>query len=292
MNRLAVAFGLAAGLALGCGSHAEPPAKPAPVAKTPSGIDPAAKLALETEVVGFLTKDGDNVPGTLVHATKPGKLPGIVLFAGSGPTDRDWNSKLITGTNGSGKLLAEALASHGAVVLRFDKAQVGENRKQLAGTTLDVYVDEASAALAYLRTRSDVDPSHLYLAGHSEGGIHVLRTAAVEGDRIAGVLLLSATARSLHQILLAQIGAQLDQAAPAQKDALLAPFAKALDDFVAGKPVDPKTATPVPGLQMLLANVTDPKIAALGRGLLEFDPLPVVAKLHVPVFVYNGARDL
>jgi len=32
--------------------------------------------------------------------------PGIVFVAGSGPTDRDWNSPLLAGSNGSAKLLA------------------------------------------------------------------------------------------------------------------------------------------------------------------------------------------
>ena len=47
------------------------------------------------------------VYGTLVRPSGPGPFPAVVLVAGSGPTDRDWNSPLLSGTNGSARLLAE-----------------------------------------------------------------------------------------------------------------------------------------------------------------------------------------
>jgi hypothetical protein len=44
--------------------------------------------------------------------------PAVVFVPGSGPTDRDWNSPLLPGTNGSAKLLAEELANKGYITLR------------------------------------------------------------------------------------------------------------------------------------------------------------------------------
>ncbi len=294
MIRGALALAL---VAAGCGgAGGRPGAGPvtpvAPAARAPSLIDPAAHLETVSEATGFLVADGSNVPGTLVRPVAPGKFPAIVLFAGSGPTDRDWNSPLIKTKNGSGKLLAEALASHGAVVLRFDKAMVGDNTTSLAGKTLDVYVDETRAALAYLRSRAEVDPSHLYIAGHSEGGLHAIRTALAEDSHIAGLVLLSAAGRSLRDIVIAQITAQIARAAPDQVEAVVGPFRKALDAFIAGQAVDPKTATPIPGLQNLLASLVAPASAELARGLLTADPLAAIAKVEVPIFIYNGERDV
>ena len=54
----------------------------------------------------------------------------VVFVAGSGPTDRNWCSPLLPGTNGSGKLLAEALASQGFVTLRYDKLASGPHVKE------------------------------------------------------------------------------------------------------------------------------------------------------------------
>src|SRR5215831_823029 len=67
------------------------------------------------------------VGATIVAPTAPGPWPAVLLLAGSGPTDRDWNSPLLPGDNGSGKLLAEALAAHGMVFFRNDKAGTEKN---------------------------------------------------------------------------------------------------------------------------------------------------------------------
>lgn len=280
---------LAAVLALGaCGGEAGRPASPTVAPAAPSAIDPAAHLPTQAEEITF----GDRVPGTLVKPGQPGKFPAIVLFQGSGPTDRDWNSPLIATKNGSGKLLAEALASHGAVVVRFDKAGVGANTAKLDGQTIDIYVAEARAALAYVRSRPEVDGSRVYIAGHSEGGLHAIRTAELEGNALAGVLLLSTTGRTLRDILLAQITTQIERAAPGKAEALVGPFRTAMDEFIAGKTIDPKAATPIPGLQQLLGSLTAPASATLARGLLVADPLAGIAKIGVPIFIYNGEKDV
>ncbi len=263
----------------------------APGATHTASFDPMVTLPIASEEVVFM--DG-NVPGTLVHPTAPGKYPGVILMAGSGPTDRNWNSALLPdGTNGSGKLLAEALAAHGAVVLRFDKAGVGGNKHALTGdVTFDIYRDEGRAALAALRARPDVDAAHLFIAGHSEGAYHAARVAEAEGPAIAGVLLLSGAGRTLEAILLAQIEGQLRTAMPDQADAVMAALHSAFDDFFAGKPVDPDQVTQIPGLRMVLRSAMAPASATLARGLLRFDPLPVLATLDQPMFVYNGEKDI
>src|ERR1051326_6858409 len=57
--------------------------------------------------------DSTTVYGTLVRPSGPGPFPAVVMVAGSGPTDRDWNSPLLPGSNGSARLIAEALARAG-----------------------------------------------------------------------------------------------------------------------------------------------------------------------------------
>src|SRR5215213_4675733 len=48
-----------------------------------------------SEEVSFVAS-GRTIPGTLVHP-ESGAGPGLLLLAGSGPTDRDWNSPLLPG---------------------------------------------------------------------------------------------------------------------------------------------------------------------------------------------------
>lgn len=84
------------------------------------------------------TLDGIDMFGTITAPAGDGPFPAVVLVAGSGPTDRDWNSPMLPGTNGSGRLLAESLAEHGFASLRYDKRASGphvvENLPRLAGT--------------------------------------------------------------------------------------------------------------------------------------------------------------
>lgn len=274
----------------GC-AHA-PTAAPSPPKGPPViAVNPAATLPVASADVSF-TAAGHEVPGTIAHPTAPGRYAGIVLMAGSGPTDRDWNSPLIATKNGSGKLLAEALAAKGAVVLRFDKAHVGGNHAPLASLTLDTYRDEGRAALALLRTRPDVDPAHLFVVGHSEGALHATRVALAEDGHIAGLVLLAPPGRTLEAVLLDQLGHQLHAALPGAADTILASIKTALDDFVAGKPVDPAKVTSIPPLQQLLAALVRPDTAALGRPLLVFDPAAAITHVTVPVLLWDGAKDI
>src|SRR5258708_4404320 len=85
--------------------------------------------------------------GTLVRPLGPGPFPAVVLVAGSGPTDRDWNSPLLPGSNGSARLIAEALARVGIASLRYDKRASGpharENMQSLIGKlSMQSHVDE------------------------------------------------------------------------------------------------------------------------------------------------------
>lgn len=254
-------------------------------------IDPDGDLATVAEEVTFEAA-GHTVPGTLVRPTTPGRHPALVLMAGSGPTDRDWNNPLLPGRNGSAKLLAEALAKRGVTVLRFDKAAVGANKGSLQGATFDIYRDEARAALALLRARTDVAADKLYVAGHSEGGMHATRVALAEGTQIGGLLLLSASARSTQALVLAQLEPQLRARLPERADAELAAMRTAIADFIAGKDIDPTKVTQIPPLQMLLGSLTNPATATLARSMLAWDPLPEVGKVGVHIFVYNGGKDV
>ena len=54
--------------------------------------------------------DGIDVNASLTLPSGEGPFPAVIMVAGSGPTDRNWNSPLIPGANGSAALLAQVLA--------------------------------------------------------------------------------------------------------------------------------------------------------------------------------------
>ena len=294
------AVGLLLAILSACGGHGQAtrlaPEVVAPAPPSGKPVSVTAQLAIHSEdvtlVVGTRT-----VPGTVVFPVDPGPWPAVLLLAGSGPTDRDWNSKLLANHNGSGKLLAEALAAHGVVVLRFDKAGSGDNKGvPVAEWSLDTYRDEGQAALAALRARPDVRRDRVYLGGHSEGGLHATRLALASPGQVAGVIYLSSAARSMADTMLTQLEGNLRNPmaglSEAQITSELASLRAAFTDFLAGKPVDPVKASALPPLQKLVAGVTAPVTASLTRGLLGYDNAAEAPRVTVPVLIVNGGKDL
>src|SRR6478609_1928083 len=130
---------------------------------------------------------GYTLPSTISLPARDGSAPCVVFFAGSGPTDRDWTSPLLPGTNGSGAQLALALQERGVGSIRFDKVGSGVNMPKSAAPDdlkmLDVlslahYVDEAEAAFDELADRDG--PGTIFLLGHSEGSIHASSAAVAK----------------------------------------------------------------------------------------------------------------
>jgi pimeloyl-ACP methyl ester carboxylesterase len=293
-------------------ARVEPPRAPATIDAAPAGPAdagaPPAVSAGDPRVVEpdrtwpiasgdlELTVGARHFGATVVKPVQAGTWPALLIMAGSGPTDRDWNSPLIPTHNGSGRLLAEALAAHGLIVIRWDKAGSGKNPgPPLAAWTLDSYTEEAQAALAYLRGRADVRADQIFVAGHSEGGVHATRLAAAD-PAIRGVVFLSAAGRSMADIIVAQLesnfrdGAHLTPASVAEN---MKPIKKAIADFMAGRPVDPKKASQIPPVQQLIAQITRPDAAALARALLAFDGAREAARLpQRDFFVGGGGKDV
>src|SRR5712671_4102275 len=81
--------------------------------------------------VRFAGSDGASLAGTLLLPIKSelGRVPGIVLVAGSGPTDRDGNNSLVPERIDLLKQLAELLARAGIATLRYDKRGIGGSQR-------------------------------------------------------------------------------------------------------------------------------------------------------------------
>ena len=159
-----------------------------------------ASLLSENESVSWQVDDID-VDATLTLPPGSGPFPAVIMVAGSGPTDRNWNSPLIPGTNGSAALLAQALTASGFITLRYDKPASGphaqENVMRMLGKiSMQSHVDELAGGVKLLATRKDVDPSRIFALTNSEGCIHALnyqaQAAATESNTPFWGLVLTA----------------------------------------------------------------------------------------------------
>ena len=250
---------------------------------------------LFTEELVSWQVDEIEVQANLNRPAGEGPFPAVIFVAGSGPTDRNWNTPLLPGSNGSGGLLARELCEHGFITLRYDKRgsgpHVAENMKFLAGKiSTQGHVAELAGGVNLLRSHKDVNPNKIFVLTNSEGCVHALNyQTQAANPPFAGMVLTSAFARAAGELAHSQIAAQL---APIPGgDALLAMYDAAIQEFLAGQPVTPNENLPA-GLQQVIQAITQPASQPFGRELWIFSPITKLVAVTVPVLIVLGKKDI
>jgi len=234
------------------------------------------------------------VAATITLPGIPGPYPGLVLVAGSGPTDRNWVSPVLPGSNGSASLLAAELAKAGFAVIRYDKRVAGPyaagNMAPMQGKiSLRTHMEEVSGAAEALKKEAGVDQSKVFALTNSEGAIHALNCQLSSAPVFAGLVLTGAPGRTMLAVLRTQIGAQV--AAMPEGPAILAGFDKLMAKFRAGLPFAPDPALPA-GVNNLVAGFYNPANLPFTREVLTADVAALAAKAKVPVLVLIGKKDV
>lgn len=238
--------------------------------------------------------DGISMHATLVRPDGPGPFPAAVLVAGSGPTDRDWCSPLLPGSNGSGRLLAGELAAAGIASLRYDKRVSGPdaatNSARLFGAlSMQSHLDELAMGVQTLAARDDIVGTRIVGLGNSEGTLHVLHYAiSAQSVPFAGIVLIAPPGRPVGELLLAQLAAQAAQIP--NGDDLMAMVRAAAERYQAGEAMDPDPRLPEP-IRALLSSFESPANLPLARELWVEDATAVLAEVDIPTLVLIGGRD-
>jgi len=222
--------------------------------------------------------------GTLtVPATGAGPWPTVLLLTGSGPLDRDSNHKKMR--FGVTAQLAAALAEAGVASFRYDKRGVGASAGDWRANGLWDNVDDAAAAIAMLRERPEVDEARLVVAGHSEGAVQAVALGARDRT-VAGLVLLSAAARSGEEVLRWQAGAILPTL-PRPVRLLLRALRVDLVQRVTKNHAKLK-ATTADVSRLGLAKYN----AKWFREFMAYNPADDLAKVEVPILAITGSKDL
>lgn len=235
------------------------------------------------------------VDATVATPDSPGIYPAVVLVAGSGPTDRNWESPILPGANGSGRLIAEELAASGYVTIRYDKRASGPRAQQnlpvLAGqVSLESHFDELKGAVSHLVGRPDVDTKRLFVLTSSEGAIHALYYQQHAGVvPFAGMVLTGAPGRPLSDITNFQVETQL--AGMPNSDDLQARYHVLIGKFESGEPFVPDPEVPE-GFNNLVAALSAPVNQPFTREFWSFRASDYVEKTRVPVLVVIGQKDI
>ncbi len=237
---------------------------------------------------------GTTVSAAITIPAGRGLYPAVVFVPGSGPTDRDWNSILLPGTNGSALLLADELSRGGFVVLRYDKRFTGPNAKGnlalLAGKlSMNTHVEELAGAVALLRAREDVDPKRIFVLSNSEGAIHALNYQLQKEPKFAGLVLTSAPGRLLKDLMRSQVQPQV--AALPNAAEVMEHYDKLVDNFLAGQPFAADPLLPE-SINQLMHAFYQPLSLPFARELFEIDPAALLGRVRAPALVLIGKKDI
>ena len=242
--------------------------------------------------VRFAGSDGATLAGTLLlpRWSELQKVPGVVLIAGSGPTDRDGNNPLVPERLDLLKQIAELLAAAGIASLRYDKRGIGASTPRPTNMleaqerffVWENFVGDVAAAHRELLRHDEIKPYATALLGHSEGGL--LALAAAGGlsardrgsRRLHGLVLAATPGRPLADIVRAQIA----RSAPS----LVASVERTMDIVMA-------TGHVPAGLPQEQQLLFPPYAGPFLQSALAFDPAKALAGLNLACLILQGGAD-
>jgi len=274
------------------------------IAKRPQEPKPPFPYTAE-DVSFFNSRDSIVLAGTLTLPSTSGKFPVVILITGSGPQNR--NEELMG--HKPFLVLADHLTRNGIAVLRYDDRGVAKSKGNFSTATSADFATDVDAAVAYLKTRQDIDPKKIGLIGHSEGGLIAPMVAARNSD-VNYIVLMAGPGVPGKELLTLQVelqnkslgmtGEEVTKQVDVIKGVLdiitmngdsavigsayrayLSNSYKQLPDSVK------KQVTEVQyGLQFARLNSSWMKF------FLTYDPAPTLASIKIPVLALNGSKDL
>ncbi|BAV05390.1 hypothetical protein SAMN05421788_105156 [Filimonas lacunae] len=143
------------------------------------GVSQAQLTKYKEDSVRFANGDKSvSFGGTLSLPVTGKPCAAVVILSGTGPQNQD-------GDMGGHKMfstIAHYLGERGIAVLRVDDRGVGSTTGEYATATTGDFAADALAAVAYLKTRKEIDAVKIGLMGHSEGGAAMCIAAAQSSD--------------------------------------------------------------------------------------------------------------
>lgn len=240
-----------------------------------------------------------DLAGTLTLPKGTGPFPAAILIAGSGPHDRD---EELAGHKPF-LILADNLTRKGIAVLRYDKRGIGGSTGSVDNSTTLDFAADTQAALAYIKSRKEIDAAKIGLIGHSEGAM-IAPYVANHSQDVAWLVLLAPPATPGEETLINQsslIGQVGGLSAPqllasltfdreaydlVRKEKDPAAIAARLKSLLKESGLD--AAIPPAALEMQIRMLSSPWF----RFFLDYDPVPVLHVLKTPTLALYGQKDL
>lgn len=262
--------------------------------------EPTKPYSYYSEEVTFKnTKANILLAGTLTLPKKEGNYPAVILISGSGPQNRDeelFGHKPFL-------VLADHLTKNGIAVLRYDDRGVGKSQGNFKAATITNFITDTESAVAYLKTRDEIDKRRIGLIGHSEGGI-IASVAATKTSDVNFIALLAAPGIRGYELLLLQkekIERQMGvpEAAVIESQKL---FKGAYEIILESQKNDSELSTKISAYfkTKLGSQVPENQINTIVEQLvnpwmvefIKYDPMHVLKQVKIPVLALNGGKDL
>lgn len=221
--------------------------------------------------------DGDDALfGTLTLPDEKSRFDAVLIWSGSGPTDR--NGNLPGHINNCLKMVAHQLADEGYASIRTDKRGIGESENAIAGEAdlrFEAFVEDALVWAQILRGMPGV--RHVFLLGHSEGALTT--TLVAQDFDAAGMILVEGTGFRASDVLRRQLSAP-DIDVPKH---LVSEIVGILDSLDNGNPVN--------AFSVELEGQYRKSIQPYLVSWFKYDPQEELAKTKLPVMVIQGTTD-
>lgn len=223
----------------------------------------------ENQVV-LQTEKGD-IFGTLTIPKNFETGPIALIIAGSGPTNRNGNNKIMK--NNSLKYLAEELSKKGISSIRYDKRGVEESRS--AGSSekdlrFEDYINDAKDWIKFIR--KDARFKSITIIGHSEGSL-IGMIAALEADKFVSI---AGIGKSSDKILKEQLNSQSKE---------IVENSNIIIDSL-------KNGDLVSSINPLLFSLFRPSVQPYLISWFKYDPLVEIKKLKIPILITQGTNDI
>ncbi|CDF79482.1 alpha/beta hydrolase family protein [Formosa agariphila KMM 3901] len=268
--------------------------------------EPKKPYPYNSEAVTFKNTKADiTLSGTLTLPKNGTNFPVVILISGSGPQNRD--EELLG--HKPFLVISDYLTKHGIAVLRYDDRGVGQSSGDFKTATTADFATDVESAMAYLKTRQDINSHKIGLVGHSEGGLIAPMVASKSKD-VNFMVLLAGPGISGYDIFLLQSelinkANGLDESALQQELAFLKTN---LDVVVKGNDLDAIKSVLTDTLHKQL--LSQPELLPKGMEakdvdtfadtfttpwfhyFLKYNPSVSLEQVQCPVLAINGEKDL
>jgi pimeloyl-ACP methyl ester carboxylesterase len=270
--------------------------------------EPVKPFPYYSEEVAFQNAGANiTLKGTLTLPAKEGNYPAVILITGSGPQNRDaevYGHKPFL-------VISDYLTKKGIAVLRYDDRGYGQSTGDFRrATTLD-FANDVESAIAYLKSRKEINPAKIGLVGHSEGGIIAPIVASTSKD-VSFIVLLAGLGipgdKALMQqseLTLKSVGASESQiqkikiinthiaeiiAKHQNREALKAHLTTYTQENFEAMPtyLKPSGMTKEQFVAMQTEMIASPGY----QFIWNYDPTPTLEKVTCPVLALNGEKDV